>query len=211
MISGRRLPQTPTEATYTNGRYNSPYNGSSVNVQQSSQQNQGYYRPSTGSSAETPTVNMPMPMPDPNGGGGSTWRPPTGQNDVGRYPSSRPSTTSSHTQRGAAYDYGYDDQPFRSPDSLDEMYTSPDTYGPTDSLRRDDTVSSHHRGNSVRSFQAATPASLYPGVCTSYPSLVYYCLTCSNYRLSSSRPRHVTRYRIWQFFCVRPAWTRCTS
>ena len=162
LISGRRLPQTPTEGTYSNGRYSQPYNnGIQVDVRPPAQQNP-YYRPGTGSSTQdTPTVNMPMPMPDPNNGG--TWRPSTGQSDVsGRYSNSRPPTVSSHTQRGP-YENGYDDSPYRSPDFLDDMYSSPDGYGPAD-VSRQDTSSSHRRANSHRSFQAAGAAtSLYAG------------------------------------------------
>ncbi|TCD61525.1 hypothetical protein EIP91_008286 [Steccherinum ochraceum] len=158
--SGRRLPQTPTETSYSNGRFNVPYNSSiHTDVRQSGS---SYYRPGTGSStAETPTVNMPFPMPEPNGGG-SNWRPSTGQSDAsGRY--SQPSTQSTHTQRGATYENGYEDG-FRSPDSLDDMYASPDTYGSSD-LFRQSTHSSHRRvDSSSRSYQGAPPSSAYPSV-----------------------------------------------
>ncbi|THH28375.1 hypothetical protein EUX98_g5825 [Antrodiella citrinella] len=157
-----RPPRTPTDNSYNNGRYAAHYNGIQTDYPPPST----YYRPDTASSdtAETPTVNMHMPMPMPMSdanGASPGWRPPTGQSDVSaRYQNSRPSTVSSQTPRGPVYENGYDDPPYRSPDSFDDMYASPDSYVSSEPYHQD-TIANHRRVDSNRSFQQP---SLYPGI-----------------------------------------------
>ncbi len=190
LVSGRRLPQTPTDS-FGNGHANgdlppvpppppshayastpiaahySSYTGLPTGPRPGSRQSPSIYRNDSGS-----PISMPVPVT--NGVNDYGWRPPSSQSSmysgngnvsVTRQPSSRPD--GAQAPRIPGYDTRFE-EPAPSPESIDDMYASLDAEpAPAVSVRPPPDILQPAFGNGElagRSYSPAQPAqggSLY--------------------------------------------------